>query len=253
MALERIIFPSLAQLPETIQDIWLKKLNLLNWKWTCNKHIVLFKELHDINKKYRFIFIHIPKCAGYAIRKKLGIDNVKFMHGGARYYKKALGPIYDDFFSFSFVRHPIKRLIASYSYMKQGGIPGQGGAYFEYFTKHVISKFKSFEDFVFWLADGHLYSHEFFFPQYLYVTDFDNEQLIVDFIGKVERIAEDFTTVVRTLRNRGMPIDSPELPRINISQQKWKPARLPPAVINTLYELYKKDFELFNYNPEEWK
>ncbi len=253
MALEKLIFPVLGRMPSAIQNIWLRNFNFLNWKWTCYKHIVLYKELHELNRKFKFIFIHIPKCAGFAIRKKLGIDNVKFMHAGARYYKKALGENYTNYFTFAFVRHPIKRLIASYSYMKQGGVPGQGGPYFKYFTKNVINKFNTFEDFVAWLSNGYFYSHEFFFPQYLYVTDFDDKTIIVEFIGKVEKIPQDFPRVIEILKQRGMPISDPHLPRINTSNQKWKPDKLSSKTIQQLYEIYKKDFDLFDYDPENWR
>ena len=72
----------------------------------------------------RYVFIHIPKCAGTSIHRALGalherlslpIDEKRYhKHTKAIDVRRILGPIWDNSFKFSIVRNPWDLMVSSY-------------------------------------------------------------------------------------------------------------------------------------------
>ncbi|MBC7146362.1 MAG: sulfotransferase family 2 domain-containing protein [Thioclava marina] len=74
----------------------------------------------DTFEKERFIFLHIPKCAGTSINMNtLGFH---VGHLGYRHYEGLLGAALRDYFIFSIVRHPESRFRSAYRFLKAGGM-----------------------------------------------------------------------------------------------------------------------------------
>lgn len=222
-------------------------------------------------------FIHIPKTAGQSVEKvfleRLGLtwetrtplllgenDNVlfgprSFTHLTAREYvdMKFMTPEqFSKYFKFTFVRNPYSRLVSTY-------------LYFDY-----INKF-DFKNFVKTVVSERIneMSVRHFLPQAHYVNDASGN-LLVDFVGRFERLQEDFDHVCNCI---GIP--QLQLPHTNKSINSVKPksliSRAKRAVKNTYLwrrnlrlrdqymdyydqesidltnKLYEADFEKFGY------
>ncbi len=183
-----------------------------------------------ICEPFNCIFVHIPKAAGRSIElffmDKLGLsrdndddrkallltDNddpskgtEKLSHLSASEYVEC-GYIseqrFDSYFKFSFVRNPWARLVSEYRYRN--------------FLSH-----KSFKDFVFnkLPQPGWDDKYRHVMPQTEMLCD-ENGRLLVDFIGKFERLQQDFTRVCDRLN-----IDDTRLPHVNSSDKKSRELR----------------------------
>jgi len=227
-----------------------------------------------ISTKHKAIFIHIPKVAGQSIetlfledlglnwdtRQELLLRKKKrdepgphrLAHLKAKDYV-GLGYLevskYEEYFSFSFVRNPYSRVISLYNYLGYSKIIS-----FSAFIKNVLSE-KVRED------------HFFFRPQYDYLYS-DDGKLLVDFVGKLERIAEDFKYVLEKvgIKGKNLPhINKPEkgvkrgiasllttpsllkdLQLKRLFSQK-KVSELSEDQKEDIYHIYTKDFENFGY------
>jgi len=72
-----------------------------------------------INHKHKFIFIHIPKCAGMSVGKTLcdlvGEDKSNY-EGFKIHHDESNSKIWEEYFVFTFLRDPIDRLYSQYRY-----------------------------------------------------------------------------------------------------------------------------------------
>jgi hypothetical protein len=157
-----------------------------------------------INHKYKFIFIHVPKCAGTAIKRALypycdkwdqflgghpdkpeRIDNMH-KHSTAMEIKGYATPErWEEYFTFSFVRNPLARMLSLYNWWQK--VPGG----FEPEKKEIISKL-SFKEFVF--SDYNGYSQVHFLASKAKKDTFVSAQnrIELDFIGRQESVKRDF-------------------------------------------------------------
>ncbi|MCW5519953.1 sulfotransferase family 2 domain-containing protein [Aureitalea sp. L0-47] len=226
-----------------------------------------------ISPKHHTIFVHIPKVAGQSIEtiflKDLGLNwksreelllrkkrtGEKGPHRLAHLKAKEYVSFgytdqetYDAYFTFSFVRNPYNRLLSVYNYL----------GYF---------KIISFSAFMNKVVKSRLEESDFFYAtQYDYL--FDGEKLLVDYVGKLENLAEDMKFV---LSKTGL--ESHEIPHVNKSEKGlkrgmaallkstklWssfsltrlfsgkKKKSLTEAEKELVYSFYPKDFEKFGY------
>lgn len=208
------------------------------------------------------IFIHIPKAGGTSIeylicdfplhRYKLinkynwygniRNDKIKYEldHSTMAFMKKNCKYFDNTYFSFSIIRNPYARLVSEYHYCK-------------YQYSRFIKNLDSFKNFVYELNDkfeyilnnkenDHFYvSH--FLPQYLFTHNYKNKQ-IVDKIYKLENIDEDWIDICKNLNINKELIKCEK----NSSKMKYDyNDYYDQELKNIVYNLYKLDFELFNY------
>ena len=206
-----------------------------------------------INRKEKFIFIHITKAAGQSIELAFGYTQEKSPMNGDEYglgwsnkYKnwishwsmqeyldrKLVLPYeHKSFFSFAFVRNPWARMVSEYHW--KGG--RMRGISFKQFLKMPFKELrKRYRQGGF---DQHLG------PQYTSI--YTDGELIVDFVGKVENMKEDWKYVKKRLGR------SIVLPRVNKSKHKHYSEYYDNESKNIIEERYGKDIELFNYSFED--
>ena len=183
-----------------------------------------------ICKPFNCIFIHIPKTAGRSIEmffmNKLGLDREnddhrakllitdnddpakgteKLSHLSATEYVSC-GHIsqqdFNRFYKFGFVRNPWARLVSEYRY------------------RNYISH-RSFKDFVMHKlpAPGRDDKYRHVMPQTAMLCDEDGH-LLVDFVGKFERLQQDFEQVCKHLG-----FEDSSLPHVNSSDKKSRELR----------------------------
>lgn len=147
----------------------------------------------------RYVFIHINKTAGSSIEAALGLP---FEHKTAREKKAELGEAcWNRMFKFSFVRNPWDRALSHYSYRVRTNQTGLGDRHlsFEEWARMVYSDRDPF----------YLDSAEMFRTQSEWLIGEDGE-ILVDFVGRFERLPEDFGTVCE---NIGVAAELPHLKR----------------------------------------
>jgi hypothetical protein len=159
------------------------------------------------------------------------------------------GLLFPGLFSFAFVRNPWDRLVSCYRDKIGGEVDG-----YTYFTirpgvANCLARFDvffagmSFDEFVRAVAsipDEDADAH--FRSQHTFVTD-DEGRLAVDFVGRYERLAEDFRVVERRI---GLP--ELALPRLQAARVAARyPAFYTAETQRIAADRYGRDLEMFGH------
>ena len=207
-----------------------------------------------IHRKEKFVFIHITKAAGQSVELAFGYTQEKspmngefYVLGWSKEHKNWIshwtmksyiergllsGYEYQTFFKFAFVRNPWARMVSEYHW-KGGRMKGTS---FKQFLKMPYEQLrKKYRQGGF---DQHLR------PQYLSIYA-DDGTLMVDFIGKVKNMKEDWEYVEKKLGR------SIVLPRVNKTKHKHYSEYYDNETIGIIEERYGKDISLFNYSFED--
>lgn len=204
------------------------------------KHFLIMSE------DYKIFFFNIKKVASSSIKKYI-LENLNgrvFLpeeSSSELWYKN-----YQEYFSFAFVRNPFDRLLSCYNNkIKNPNVinkkTGIDVVFDKYDWGNKFYKDMSFKKFLEAIVslDPDCYD-DHFCPQYKYVCDQD-ENLVVDFIGKFETIERDFNYLIS---KKNLPIL--RLPHINESTYKEVYNKETTELAKQVYGL-KKDLEIFNY------
>lgn len=193
------------------------------------------------NDKYRCIFTHIPKAAGISVESALFSEKVG--HKILLWYAFYDSQRFKDYFKFTFVRNPFARVVSAFFFLKKGG----RNRFDAQWAVRNLSPFKDIEEFVDALENRtfarSILSWQHFSPQYSYVTDLDG-RILVDFVGKVETIEVDFQYICSQLNIRTA------LPHHNRSNHEDFRTYFDNRRYEIIYDLYKMDFLLFDYDIE---
>ncbi|MEO1353652.1 MAG: sulfotransferase family 2 domain-containing protein [Cyanobacteria bacterium J06635_15] len=212
-----------------------------------------------ISEEGKFIFFHNPKAAGNSviqlIRKKsyykcqLNSENKAFSeftrsravlwpnHAHPSLMKDYLtAPIFDAYFKFSFVRNPKARLVSIYHYtcQKEREIYSSSGKPMPKFNQLILQS----ENFESWLLNTPVSMLPK--PQIDFFTD--NGEIVVDFIGKTEKLAVELAKISRILG-----IDSVLVNYLNKSEHATPESYFTKEMNNKVEKLYGDDFRIFGY------
>lgn len=204
-----------------------------------------------ISEKYKFIFSHIPKCAGTSIldffyeKDKTLITINKTAHTTFLDYKKKFPIQFETYFKFCFVRNPFDRCISLYHYRKNranilASLNLQLPLHWP--SLEEINKY-SFKDMVKKSLETN--NHNI---QYLEVGCSDDwwlsDEIIrkVNFIGRFENLQNHFNVICDRI---GMPHEL--LPHNNKSNHKHYSEYYDDETKQIVADKYKKDIEYFGY------
>lgn len=196
-----------------------------------------------MNNKY--FFISKPRCASTYIYEGLTNWNDK-IHGNKQYYhitadnmKHIFKNKYNSSFSFAVIRHPYELVLSWYNEHKKDR--------YEEATKQFYNI--SLDD---WIEKGcptH-WTHTSFNPLYQYKWICDNDdKLIVSYLIRMENFNNDINSVYEQINKflpKNITIESIQNTRRNESNNNIV---LNEKQKQQIYNLFKKDFELFNYKP----
>ncbi len=187
--------------------------------------------------KHKCVFVHIPKSAGTSIIGVLGGDMVNRSHLPASIYKVFDPEIYEEYYTFTFVRNPWDRVVSTYEYWIQGLDQTE-----LYYQRMLLEKYDTFEKFVMnFLDKDSICLHFMLKPQYLYLYDY-RENLLVDFIGKFENIDDDSDNIFKKLGLENT------LKKTNSSKRNnYQEYYIKQEMVDKIACLYQKDIELFGY------
>jgi hypothetical protein len=190
--------------------------------------------------KTKSIFVHIPKTAGVSVVKGLYGEVKGGGHPSAITYRKVFKNNFKLYFKFCFVRNPYDRLYSAYNFMKKGGLHQTDANWAD---KH-INRFKNFEEFVLnWVNIKNIQKGIHFKPQTYFICN-KNGELLVDFVGKMEQIEEDFNYIANKLSvtTKLEKFNVSNLNKININDVYNKKMK------EIVYEVYKSDFDTLLYD-----
>ena len=226
-----------------------------------------------ISNSKKFIFVHIHKTGGTTIVHAL--DNYlkwnDLILGGTSYgesiqsayqerfhlnkhstadeIRGVIGPeIWGSFFKFAFVRHPYTRMVSLYNFAKKNfnrlvdkKIPSTAPAW-NWPEIKIMAQTTSFSEFIRSLYKANPAAMK---RQIDWISD-DKGKIIVDFVGKLENINEDFKVISDKIK-----IDSFQLVKKNVSGNNQKVIHnlfLHEEDYEFLNMIYRRDFEILGYD-----
>lgn len=213
-----------------------------------------------ISYQHQFIFFHVAKVAGLSIREvlseyaqepevfkmrrppKLLGDRLNplyemwesvVIHVRARDAKKELPEeVFNKFYKFAFVRNPWDWQVSMYHFLLKETTN---------IKYELIKSMNSFEEYLEWVIHtDNPYPKRATKLQHEMVTD-DHGNLIVDFVGRYETLAQDFGHVCQVLN---LPTS---LPHLNQSGHRDYRSYYNDRTKRMVAEYYQADIELFGY------
>lgn len=192
-----------------------------------------------ISIKYKYIFIHIPKCAGSTIEDALQDDscilrkntwpnnlNVTYPLNHLTLddveKSKIIFPHFSKYYSFTFTRNPFDRLVSEYFYLK----------------KRLKKLSKDIKKGLIFLSDKNEtgISGNHCMQQYKFIND------SINYIGRLENLQQDFDTICDEI---GIP--QIDLPHKNKTKHKHYTEYYDDETRAIVAERYAKDIEYFGY------
>jgi predicted DCC family thiol-disulfide oxidoreductase YuxK len=199
-----------------------------------------------ISADRRWIFVHIQKTGGNAVRSALGVElNDTYKHFLARELRQLYGEdTWDRCFKFAFVRNPWARLVSWWSLID--GLRDQVNAEQapNRFFSYVLERARTFDQFISRCTDEIVDDDGrklIFRNQIDYLVD-ERDAVIVDFIGRFESLQRDFDEVTAHL---GLAQNS--LPRVNASSHAFYPHYYSSKTAKAVGRLYARDIDAFGY------
>jgi hypothetical protein len=209
-----------------------------------------------LSHEKRFYFIHVPKSAGTSVTQALMPWCVQRriwwkLYGGALHrigrtfvpdkrdflpFSKHVTagaqleahPYLKEYFGFSFVRNPWDREVSLYHYILRSN----------HHKRRIVLKMKDFDEYIRWRGERRNERDQVFWTH-----DKQGNQL-VDFIGRYERLEEDFQTICKMI---GI---TATLGKENASSHRDYRSYYSAETAVIVAELYKRDLKTFGYTFE---
>jgi chondroitin 4-sulfotransferase 11 len=206
-----------------------------------------------ISHKHKFVFIAISKTASVTIRTLLnqysdiryGNFSNKNPHITARDVKKELfvndTKKFNSYFKFAFVRNPWERMVSWYEFMCKQVHKIESEKYNNVATNYAPYKKMCLLGFDGYIRFQHEKKNSGFFGYERYYSDKNGNNLL-DFIGKLENLQEDFNTICDKI---GIP--RKQLPHKNKTKHKHYTEYYDEETKHIVAERYAKDIEYFGY------
>lgn len=189
-----------------------------------------------ISHQKKFIFLHIPKCAGTTIKSIIMpyIDEHKYTIEGEKVTRiggyqshqkltKTLREKYKDYFIFAFVRNPWAWNLSFYNFKCTR-------------EKHYPRLYPTFESFI--KAKANHKNH-----QLCEWTHYGDNTQMIDFIGKFENLEEDIKFIANKLKIP-IPETTPHYKNSKITNYK---AKYTKQMIDIVTKIHHRDIKLLNY------
>lgn len=187
--------------------------------------------------RHRCIYVHIPKTGGVSVAKAL-FGNYGAGHVPITMHRRIFGDaLFEQYFKFTFVRNPWDRVVSAYTFLRKGGMDREDKA----FAARHIAPYADFDQFVrCWLSAESARRSLHFRPQSDWLCLRDGT-LGVDYIGRFERLAEDFKVVCEQLGIQA------NLAHHNASQRHDYRQYYTGETAAIVGEVYQRDIALLDY------
>lgn len=188
--------------------------------------------------RHSALFIHVPKSAGRSVVR--GLFDVKSVeHAPADWYQQLDPDRFQRYFKFTFVRNPWDRAVSAYTYLARGG---SAASEEDRHWSAFVNEYDSFDDFIqCWLCSDNAMRNALFTPQAIFLKDVFG-RIDMDFIGRFERLQEDFDAVAERLG-----VDA-RLPHLNQSRSNDYQSFYSDASRELVARVYAEDIDAFGYS-----
>jgi len=181
------------------------------------------------------IFIHIPKTGGSSVAQILFGKESRHISWDEYYIANPVK--FRRLYKFAFVRNPWDRLVSTYFFLKNGGLNYLDRDW----ADRNLSGYPDFASFVRgWVSDVNINSWVHFRPQWQFVAR-ETGELMVDYVGRFEKIDESFQDVARALNIKA------ELPMTNKGSHRHFTDYYDDETKEIVRKVYIRDIELFDY------
>lgn len=200
-----------------------------------------------ISRKYRFLWICVPKVASRSIIAELRVadPDVKFIRGQTLDQVLARYPEARDYFSFAFVRHPCDRIFSCYADKHSRAWHDVNALRWFIEPYHGLRVGMSFGEFCRWLETPYgsdVFADRHWLSQHCHIRLPDGR--LPDFIGHMESLETDWRAVTERL---GIP--HRDLPRLNTRPTELPVEGRPDAATDALLRRrYAEDFRIGGYD-----
>lgn len=226
-----------------------------------------------ISNTHKFIFIHVPKCAGSTTADilspytqwndiELGVstygENTQqhyrerfglWKHSSAMDIQQTVGDdVFSTYFKFAFVRNPLFRIISFYNFIQKLRSKASPKMLVEidaWPISDALAETQSFPEFI-----RHPGIQEP--PMHKLLTDCSQvrPQILVDFVGRVENFDDDIAFIFNQI---GLPAVR-QMKKRNASQktiQKLSDYYSSKDDLLVIYDKYRSDFDILGYSIED--
>lgn len=192
------------------------------------------RELVNVNHELKIIFPHIAKNAGNTIKEVFNISREQTSH----VLPHELVPLelWESYYSFICVRHPIDRLLSSYFYHMSERY--QKGAYVRRFPD---LKSWNLETYFRTIVNSEMNYFNALMPQWWYLT-YKGSEKHVDFVLRYEQLEKDLKILMRDFNIQK------NIPHINKSKRDHSRLEWSRDLLQQIINFYKTDFFTFNYD-----
>jgi hypothetical protein len=187
-----------------------------------------------ISDTKKFIFIHIPKTGGMSVRSSLEKYGRTMQNKNLSKHVKAkiakMHTNWNAYFKFAFVRNPWSWLVSGYHYAKKDKRD----------WRHRQANSMGFKDYLRWSLESPDVRHSTLrLGQFDFIAE--NNNLIVDYVGKLETITVDFNHICKKLGIRS------HLNHLNKTKHKDYRQYYDTSTRELVAASFKKDIQQFNY------
>lgn len=199
-----------------------------------------------ISTKYNFVFVHIPKTGGTSIKRALYdyYDAGQLSFDGERVtdlngyrphvvMSEELSARYEGYFKFGFVRNPWSWHASIWKFFQRPD------------RNNKLITGVSFDDYLAEVCSGRTR-----LPYGRNQADwlYDGDRLLVDFVGRFERLRDDFAYVVDRV---GVPLSATELPHFKNAGAYDYRAMYTSQTVDAIGAKHARDIALFGYAFDE--
>jgi hypothetical protein len=232
-----------------------------------------------ISNSNKYIFIHIPKCAGTSVTHALAdcfrwndlvLGSTEFGAGIESAYKQKFGlekhstvqdvtsvvgsKVWSEYFTFTFVRNPLSRIVSWYTFAKrifndQNLLRRQAPWLYEFLGKPVKSQapvvraYLDSDSFSQFLRHDGCFGDDGTKPQVDWLWgDEEEDRIPVDYIGHFESIQDDFQRISELIGVEA------SLPRRNVSNtESCRQFYETERDVQIVLDRYAQDFDFLQY------
>lgn len=201
-----------------------------------------------INHRYKFIFVHINKCAGQSIRRALPRGTRG--HNTIQHYfelceRQGRDPA--SYFKFTFVRNPWDKIVSFYHYHRRRDWelfpwPADDAPDFNAFVQRMFVDDDGALAYEIFKARSGDSTHRLRLSNSLDWVSSPDGKVLVDFIGRVENLQADFDQVCDRIGIRRR-----QLPHVNRSSHTPYWEYYDDASREIVADRFRRDLEYFGY------